>query len=231
MVAPNLTLGQGLTIGKGIVFGAGTAGGTVDPATNTGGISLSMIAGLPQNLYPGVSVVGAATAPGGGTIANAQFIVNPTSTYGTPSGFTFLSSWSWAQFDPTLVAVTTTNTYNDTATALSIGYPNNAVLGSVVIPPNFKVMFSVNHSVWCGAVGYDGVGVGSATTPYIGYNSYLGLDTQSIGIYDDGSVFTNNGFVASGYAVFETNGQIIDVAVDTVNNKMWYRVAGGAWQG
>jgi hypothetical protein len=37
--------------------------------------------------------------------------------------------------------------------------------------------------------------------------------------------------VASGYAVFETNGQIIDVAVDTVNYKMWYRVAGGAWQG
>jgi hypothetical protein len=85
--------------------------------------------------------------------------------------------------------------------------------------------------VWCGAVAFDEVGVGSATTPYTGFNNYLGLDNQSIAIVDDGSVFTNNGFVGSGYAVFETNGQIIDVAVDTVNNKMWYRVAGGAWQG
>jgi len=222
------SIGPGIDIGGGIVIGAG--GGPSDPATNTGGINLAVIAGLPQNLYPGVSVAGAAVALGQGTIANTQFIINSTSTYGTPSGFTFLSSWSWTQFDPTLVAVTTTNTANDTATAANISDTNNAVLGSVVIAPSSKVMFSVNHSVWCGAASFDGVGVGSATTPYTGFNSYLGLDTQSIGIYDDGSVFTNNGFVGSGYAVFETNGQIIDVAVDTVNNKMWYRVAGGAWQ-
>ena len=226
-----IQIGSGINIGGGIgIGGASGVGGPVDPATNTGGINLAMIAGLPQNLYPGVSVVGTAT-PGTGATANTQFIVNPTSTYGTPSGFTFLSSWYWALFDPTRVAVTTTNTANDTATALSIVDPNNAVLGSVVIAPSSKVMFSVNHTVWCGAVGWDEVGVGSATTPYIGFNSYLGLDNQSIAIVDNGSVFTNNSFVGSGYAVFETNGQIIDVAVDTVNNKMWYRVAGGAWQG
>jgi len=226
-----ITITDGLIITSGVYIGGGGGSPPVDPATNTGGISLAVIAGLPQNLYPGVNIVGAATEPGQGTIANTQFIVNPTSTYGTPSGFTFLSSWYWALFDPTLVDVTTTNTANDTATALNSGYPNNAVLGSVVIAPSSKVMFSVNHTVWCGAPAFDGVGVGSATTPYTGFNNYLGLDTQSIGIYDDGSVFTNNSFVDSGYAIFETNGQIIDVAVDTVNNKMWYRVAGGAWQG
>ena len=230
-MATPIQIGPGITVGGGISLGAGGGPPAVDPATNTGGISLAVIAGLPQNLYPGVSVVGAATEPGQGTIANTQFIVNPASTYGTPSGFTFLSSWYWALFDPTLVAVTTTNTADDTATARSIVYPNNAVLGSVVIASSSKVMFSVNHTVWCGAVAYDGVGVGSAITPYTGFNNYLGLNDQSIGVYDDGSVFTDNGFVGSGYAVFQTAGQIIDVAVDTVNNKMWYRVAGGAWQG
>jgi len=225
-----LTIGPGWEIGAGWSIGGGGIP-PVDPATNTGGISLAVIAGLPKNLYPGVNIVGAATEPGQGTIANTQFIVNPASTYGTPSGFTFLSSWSWALFDPTLVDVTTTNTADDTATARSIVYPNNAVLGSVVIAPSSKVMFSVNHTVWCGAVDFDGVGVGSDTTPYTGFNNYLGLDTQSIGIYDNGSIFTNNNFVGSGYAIFQTAGQIIDVAVDTVNNKMWYRVAGGAWQG
>ena len=109
---------------------------------------------------------------------------------------------------------------------------NNAALGSVVIAPSSKVMFSVNHSIWCGYVGADGVGVGSSTTAYIGQpNKYLGNDNQSLGIYDDGSVWTNNNTIGSGNAIFETNGQIIDVAVDTVNNKMWYRVDGGAWQG
>jgi len=225
-----ITIGPGWTVGAGWTMGGAGGSPPVDPATNTGGISLAVIAGLPQNLYPGVSVVGAATVAGPGA-ANTQFIVNPTSTYGTPSGFTFLSSWYWALFDPTLVAVTTTNTADDTATALSIVYPNNAVLGSAVIAPSSKVMFSVNHTVWCGAVAYDEVGVGSATTPYTGFNNYLGLDNQSIAIVDDGSVFTNNSFVGSGYAVFQTAGQIIDVAVDTVNNKLWYRVAGGAWQG
>lgn len=93
-------------------------------------------------------------------------------------------------------------------------------------------MFSVNHNVWSGAAGFDGVGVGSADTLYIGTpNIYLGLTNQSMGIYDDGRVWTNDNVVGSGYTVFQTNGQIIDVAVDMVNNKMWYRVAGGAWQG
>jgi hypothetical protein len=223
----SLTLGKGLTIGKGITFGAGAGGGggggppTVDPATNTGGISLAVIAGLPKNLYPGISVF-----DGG---SNAKFIINPASTYGTPAGFTFLSSWSWTLFDPTYVGVTTTNTANDTATALFNA--NNAVLGSVAIAASTKRMFSVTHTTWSGGADQDGVGVGSGTTGYTGFNKWLGLDNQAVSIFDGGGVWTNNGQAGSGYAVFETNGQIIDVAVDTVNNKMWYRVAGGAWQG
>jgi len=215
----SLIIGPGIDIGGGIVFGAG--GGPADPATNTGGISLAVIAGLPQNLYPAVSLFD-------GTY-NAQFIVNPASTYGTPAGFTFLNNWDWAGgFDPNYVSLTTTYNADDTVTALTNA--NNAVLGSVIIAPGTKRMFSVTHTTWSGTTGADAVGVGSASTDYTGPAKYLGNTNQSLAIYDDGSVWTNNNTIGSGNAVFQTNGQIIDVAVDTVNNKMWYRVAGGAWQ-
>jgi hypothetical protein len=202
--------------------GTGGGGGSPDPATNTGGFSLAVIFGMPQNLYPAVNVYK-------DQAQNAQFIINPSSTYGTPAGFTFLNNWDWTQFDPTYVSVTTTTNTGDTATALSGAA--NAVLGSVVIAPSTKRMFSVTHTVWSGDVGFDGVGVGSATTDYTGSDKYLGKDNQALSIFDDGNVFTNDASVDSGYAIFETNGQIIDVAVDMVNYKMWYRVAGGAWQG
>jgi hypothetical protein len=221
MVAP-IAIGGGITIGGAISIGTGSGSSPpADPATNTGGISLAVIAGLPQTLYPAVNVYS-------GTY-NAKFIINPASTYGTPSGFTFLSSWSWAQFDPTYVSVTTTTNTDDTAIALTNA--NNAVLGSYGIAPGTKRMFSVTHTTWSGGADYDGVGVGSSTTDYTGSGKFLGFDNQAVSIYDDGNVWTNYASVASGYEIFETNGQIIDVAVDTVNNKMWYRVAGGAWQG
>jgi len=227
-----IAIGGGISVGGNIIIGGGVSG-PADPATNTGGISLAAIAGLPQDLYPGISLVLAGSG-GSGATANTQYIIHTASTYGTPAGFIFLNNWSWTQFDPNLIGVTTTINTDDTATAINDGgnYVNNAALGSVIIAPGTKRMFSVTHSVWGGAVGFDGVGVGSSTTDYTGIPSkYLGVDNQAIGIFDDGQVFTNDASVASGYAIFETNGQIIDVAVDTVNNKMWYRVAGGAWQG
>jgi hypothetical protein len=210
---------SGINIGGGIYIGG--SGGPANPATNTGGFSLAVISGMPQTLYPAVSVFDGA--------ALAKFIIHTASTYGTPAGFTFLNNWSWTQFDPSVVNVYQTINPDDTAQALVSA--NNAVLGSVIIAPSTKRMFSVTHTTWSGTVGYDGVGVGSSSTDYTGSNKFLGSDNQAVSIFDDGQVFTNNASVASGYAIFETNGQIIDVAVDTVNNKMWYRVAGGAWQG
>ena len=219
-----IQIGAGISVGAGISIGSSGAGSPADPATNTGGFSLAVIAGLPQNLYPAVSVYNSG-------VQNAQFIINPASTYGTPAGFTFLNNWFWSSYDVNYVSVSQTYNPDDTATAL-YGNANNAVLGSVPIVPSTKIMFSVTHTVWSGSLGYDGVGVGSATTDYIGSpNKFLGVDNQALAIYDDGSEWTNNNTIGSGNAVFQTNGQIIDVAVDTVNNKMWYRVAGGAWQG
>lgn len=218
MVAP-LTIGPGITVEGGIRVGTVPPS---DPATNTGGISLAVIAGLPQTLYPAVNVFS--------QTYNTKFIINTASTYGTPTGFTFLNNWFWAQFDPTYVSVTTTYNTDDTAQALVIP-SNNGVGGSYAITPGTKCMFSVTHAIWSGTRGFDGVGVGSATMDYIGIDRWLGNDNQAIGIYDNGQVFNNGSSVDSGYEIFETNGQIIDAAVDMVNYKIWYRVDGGAWQG
>lgn len=217
-----IEIGGGIEIGGSISIGEPGVSGPADPATNTGGFSLAVIAGLPQTLYPAVSVYS-------GTY-NGRFIINPVSTYGTPAGFTFLDTWIWSSYDADYVIVATTYNTDDTAYAYNFT-ANNAVLGSYGIAPSTKRMFSVTHTIWCGNLSYDGVGVGSATTDYTGHAKYLGNTNQSLGIYDDGGVFTDDAYVGTGYAIFETNGQIIDVAVDTVNNKMWYRVAGGAWQG
>ena len=210
---------SGINIGGGIYIGG--SGGPANPATNTGGFSLAVISGMPQTLYPAVNVCS--------YTYNAKFIINPASTYGTPAGFTFLNNWFWSSYDVNYVSVS--QTYNPDDTAQANLTANNAVLGSYGIAPGTKRMFSVTHTTWSGGASYDGVGVGSSTTDYTGYGKYLGLDNQAVGIFDDGSEWTNGNVIASGYAIFETNGQIIDVAVDTVNNKMWYRVAGGAWQG
>ena len=226
-----------------------------DPANNLGGIPLTYIAGLPQDLYPGVNVAGSDVFGGG---SNAQFIIQTTATYGVPVGFTFLDSWQWETYDPSYVAVTTTAAANDTATANNV-LSNNAVLGNIAIAPGTKVMFSVDHSVWSGAPDYDGVGVGSATAigsevfwvndtsqslvftndvdqPLVWTttrsDNFLGINDQGLAVYDDGAVWSDGNNLSLGpYAPFETDGQIIDVAIDTVHNKMWYRVDGGAWQG
>jgi hypothetical protein len=215
-----IEISGGIEVGAGINIGNPGVSGPANPATNTGGISLAVIAGMPQTLYPAVSVYDGA--------ALTEFIINPASTYGTPAGFTFLNNWFWSDYDPNEVNVYQTNNPDDTAQALISA--NNAVRGNIAIAPSTKRMFSVTHTTWSGVVNNDGVGVGSASTSTVN-GDYLGNTNQAVGIYDNGSVWTNDTEIDYGYAIFETNGQIIDVAVDTVNNKMWYRVAGGAWQG
>ena len=212
-----IVIGGGITVGGGISIGRAV----VDPATNTGGFNLAVLGNMPQDLYPAVSVCADSQ--------DAQFLINPTSTYGTPEGFNFLNDWSWTQFDSNYVTVTTETNTDDTVIAL--GGADNAVLGSVAIAPGTKCMYSVTHTVFSGDPAGDAVGVGSATTQIIGNNTYLGLTNQSLAVQSLGQLLTNGVPVSFGYSTFQTNGQIIDVVVDTVNNKMWYRVDGGAWQG
>jgi len=189
---------------------------------NANGIPLSSISGLPADLYPGVNAYHTNTYPYG------QFIIQHTPEYSVPSGFTFLSNWFWERYNPSYCTVSTTTTSNDTITAILHQY-NGTAYGNIPIVPGTRIMFSVIHSVWSGSADFDGIGVGTLNATV---NDYVGVDTHAIGIYDDGIIYTNNDTIsASPLAIFEINGQVIDVAVDTIVNKMWYRVDGGAWQG
>jgi len=86
-----------------------------------------------------------------------------------------------------------------------------------------KVIFSmfVSNSI----SGYAGVGVGNINS---NLSSYLGSSdgNASIGYYDDGSVYLNNRVINT-IARFSNN--TIDVAVDRVNNLIWFRVTAGYW--
>jgi hypothetical protein len=64
-------------------------------------------------------------------------------------------------------------------------------------------------------------------------NTYIGVDTHSIGVSNTGTVTYNDGEVNTGYNLptFGTVGDIIDVAIDYDNAFMWYRVNGGPWNG
>ena len=73
--------------------------------------------------------------------------------------------------------------------------------------------------------GIQAIGLANATWP-LNFVS-LGTDFKSIGYRPDGSVWENNGIVAtiSSYLV----NSIISVAFDLTNNKIWFRVNGGNW--
>ena len=114
-------------------------------------------------------------------------IVQNTSTYAVPSGFTFFGNWS---FDPTKkLSTTTLSNSNKTAT-----FSSADILESNVALPDTtgKYMYSISLSYnSANPVETNGVGLGSdAFVPNI--SKYPGYDNTAIGIYDDGSVWFDN---------------------------------------
>lgn len=102
-------------------------------------------------------------------------------------------------------------------------YPS-AGLTTYAINPGDKVMFSmiVTYST------YDlntGIGIG---THGADLGKMLGATSSSFGISADGSIYAGSLAYTSGAPTF-TDGDIVDVAVDRVNNKLWLRVNNGSW--
>jgi hypothetical protein len=58
----------------------------------------------------------------------------------------------------------------------------------------------------------------------------LGSNDNSVGIANTGDVYYGGSVIFTGLPSFGTPGDTIDVAIDG-NNKMWYRVNGGDWNG
>jgi hypothetical protein len=198
------------------------------PPPSVGGIPLSCISGYPKDLFAGVNIAD----NNDGTFG--QVVIQRSAKYGVPAGYVFDTDWYFDVWDPTYITMTNANSQNnDTATALTNCY-NAAWSGTTLQSKGQKVMFSIKQTVFPSPNFQSmAVGVASSTAPYIGSYVYLGLDSQSIGCYDDGTEWAidniqiNNG----DNALFESNNQIIEVAVDFDLGRMWFRVDGGVWQG
>jgi hypothetical protein len=105
-----------------------------------------------------------------------------------------------------------------------VGYPSSLTTRAINL--NEKVMFSVTIDVWAPASGATSVGI--ANHLFNNTTQYLGEDLNSIGFWDDGSVYIDS-TSTGGYPSFGFNGAIVDVAVDRFHNLIWVRVNGGLW--
>jgi hypothetical protein len=102
-----------------------------------------------------------------------------------------------------------------------------SVLTNYAIKSGEKVVFSM-VTVYGNTDGYTGVGISNHEADM---NDYLGSDTNTIGFYDDGRVWFDGDDIISLDLSFKRDGSVIDVAVDRVNNLIWFRVDGGDWNG
>jgi hypothetical protein len=126
-----------------------------------------------------------------------------------------------------LQAGLTLSNNNKTVTRNTAGYATIAVdFSSTGIAQGQKAMYSVTMNVYDGQSGYSAVGLvyqdGSVD------NFFLGNNGESIGLFTDGNVYNNNG-VRNTIQGFTTNGDVIDLAVDRVNNRYYWRVNNGDW--
>ena len=177
----------------------------------------------------------------------AAVTINQTSPYGVPSGYTFLEGW---QFHPEIGntgmdsdggAVLSNN--NRTMTVSNGNQYQGIAVGNKELTG--QTMYSVSMT-WPGiGTGCNGVGVATSVfNPVLmasygqGANQgYVGYDTNSIAVYDNGALYSNGGIMDAplnilpvGATFQKTNGtNIIDVAVDVPNLLMWYRVDNGPW--
>ena len=109
-----------------------------------------------------------------------------------------------------------------------------SVLGIDPIMPGDKVMFSVQVEVTIGHPTQTDhvIGIGKQTMNYEGspLGGYPGGDTDGIGYCNNVYIYSNGGAVVSAgaYATW-TDGDIIDIIINTQTNGMSVRVNGGYW--
>ena len=120
----------------------------------------------------------------------------------------------------------TVSNQNLTATAGVILAGEPSVLGTYAIETGDTVMFSVTLDRWSGVSNYTAVGVSNHS---LDLANYVGSDGNSLGFYDAGTAWGDGTQLASGLPTFQAAGDIIDVAVDRINNLIYVRVNGGDW--
>ena len=120
----------------------------------------------------------------------------------------------------------TVSNQNLTATAGVILTGEPSVLGTYAIETGDTVMFSVTLDRWSGVSNFTAVGVSNHS---LDLANYVGSDSNSLGFYDAGTAWGDGTQIATGLAPFQTAGDIIDIAVDRINNLIYMRVNGGYW--
>jgi hypothetical protein len=121
---------------------------------------------------------------------------------------------------------------NQTARQL-FGY-TESVLGTRIIEPSDRVMFSVLVSLADPGASPNShfIGIGSTEMNYNGvvpnrYSAYPGNDNLSMGYCSNGTIFHNG--TPYGELASWGNGDIVDICIDNNVNGMWVRVNGGNW--
>jgi hypothetical protein len=97
---------------------------------------------------------------------------------------------------------------------------------SITTGQKYMITFGLDFDVESTEPNY-WLGFGSRSTNLY---DYLGSNDNSVGIANTGDVNFSGTTISTGLPTFGTVGDIIDVAIDG-NNKMWYRVNGGLWNG
>lgn len=110
-----------------------------------------------------------------------------------------------------------------TAGAASVNMP---VFGTGIISTGKKKYWEVTVTTNGSQANTFAVGVGNALAS-TGDNEFLGIDANSITLYDSGLVYYNAGGVTT-IAPF-VQGNVVCVAVDFMAGLIWWRVNGGNW--
>ena len=116
----------------------------------------------------------------------------------------------------------------------SFGYIQST-LGTRIIEPSDRVMFSVLVSLSAPATLPDShfIGIGTTEMNYNGvtpdpYNAYPGNDNQSMGYRSNGTIWYNGSEYASGLQSWG-DGDIVDILIDANYSSLYVRVNGGDW--
>lgn len=90
--------------------------------------------------------------------------------------------------------------------------------------------FYVEFTMSVGSSGASKVGLMDAGAPI--NPGYIGQQLYGIGYETTNAVFYNNGSnISNGFMPTFTTGDVIGMAVDLVNNRIWWRKNGGSWNG
>jgi len=180
----------------------------------TGGMSLQNLPPIPTGYYFAV----VSNIPNG-------FDILVSTSYSIPSGFSLVTSDTW---DPSRNGVG--NNLSNNNLALRTTANNNTTFTTKQIFKGDKVIMSFKMYN-TGGLG-DNLIVGIAQTGLVNSGQWTGSTAgfYNAGFYDDGPyIINNNETFSTGLTKLRNAGDIIDLAIDEPNKKMWKRINGNPW--